>query len=107
MESFIKVVEKKIRDNVEVDKIEIINSSSKHQGHKSFTKGKFHLKIQISFRCYQNILVLFQHLMPEGLMENYDVRTSQNLYLRIPPLNLEKYCHEKLHNADKIERKIL
>ena len=45
MESFIKVVEKKIRDNVEVNKVEIINNSSKHQGHKSFTKGKFHLKI--------------------------------------------------------------
>ena len=43
MESFIKVVEKKIRDNLEVNKIEIINNSSKHQGHKSFAKGKFHL----------------------------------------------------------------
>ena len=61
MESFIKVVEKKIRDNVEVDKIEIINSSSKHQGHKSFTKGKFHLKIIIDSKYLKSLSKIEAH----------------------------------------------
>ena len=61
MESFIKVVEKKIRDNVEVDKIEIINSSSKHQGHKSFTKGKFHLKIIIDSNYLKSLNKIEAH----------------------------------------------
>mgnify|MGYP001451148457 FL=1 len=61
MESFIKVVEKKIRDNVEVDKIEIINSSSKHQGHKSFTKGKFHLKIIIDSKYLKSLNKIEAH----------------------------------------------
>ena len=47
MESFLKIVEKKIRDNLEVNKIQIIDNSSKHRSHKSFIQGKFHLKIII------------------------------------------------------------
>tara|TARA_Y100001970_G_scaffold119302_1_gene148012 strand:- start:1754 stop:2008 length:255 start_codon:yes stop_codon:yes gene_type:complete len=61
MESFIKVVEKKIRDNVEVNKIEIINNSSKHQGHKSFIKGKFHLKIIIDSKYLKSLSQIDAH----------------------------------------------
>ena len=61
MESFIKIVEKKIRDNVEVNKIEIINNSSKHQGHKSFTKGKFHLKIIIDSKYLKSLSKIEAH----------------------------------------------
>ncbi len=61
MESFIKVIEKKIRDNLEVNKIEIINNSSKHQGHKSFTKGKFHLKIIIDSKYLKSLSQIDAH----------------------------------------------
>ena len=61
MESFIKVVEKKIRDNVEVNKVEIINNSSKHQGHKSFAKGKFHLKIVIDSKYLKSLSKIEAH----------------------------------------------
>ncbi len=47
MESFIKVIENKIKNAIEVSKIEIIDNSSKHKGHKSFQEGKLHLKIII------------------------------------------------------------
>tara|TARA_B100000586_G_scaffold270071_1_gene251493 strand:+ start:148 stop:402 length:255 start_codon:yes stop_codon:yes gene_type:complete len=47
MESFIKVIEKKIKDAIQVKKIEIIDNSFKHKGHKSFSKNKLHLKIVI------------------------------------------------------------
>ena len=61
MESFIKVIEKKIRDNLEVNKIEIINNSSKHQGHKSFAKGKFHLKIIIDSKYLKSLSKIEAH----------------------------------------------
>ena len=61
MESFIKVVEKKIRDNIDVNKIEIINNSSKHQGHKSFTKGKLHLKIIIDSKYLKSLNKIEAH----------------------------------------------
>ena len=61
MESFIKVVEKKIRDNVEVNKVEIINNSSKHQGHKSFNKGKLHLKIIIDSKYLKSLNKIEAH----------------------------------------------
>ena len=47
MESFIKIIEKKLRNSIQPSEIEIIDNSSKHIGHKSFIKGKFHLKIII------------------------------------------------------------
>ena len=61
MESFIKVIEKKIRDNLEVNKIEIITNSSKHEGHKSFSKGKFHLKIIIDSKYLRSLNKIEAH----------------------------------------------
>ena len=47
MKSFIQLIQKKIKDNLEVSKLEIIDNSFKHINHKSFKKDKFHLKIII------------------------------------------------------------
>ena len=47
MESFIKVIEKKIKDKIQLEKIKIIDNSSKHEKHKSFVKNKLHLKVII------------------------------------------------------------
>ncbi len=61
MESFLKIVEKKIRDNLEVNKIQIIDNSSKHRSHKSFTQGKFHLKIIIESDYLKSLNKLEAH----------------------------------------------
>ena len=47
MKSFIELVEKKIKNNIKVDKIEIIDNTYKHLKHKSYNKDKLHLKITI------------------------------------------------------------
>ncbi len=54
-------MKKKIRDNLEVNKIEIINNSSKHEGHKSFAKGKFHLKIIIDSKYLRSLNKIEAH----------------------------------------------
>tara|TARA_A100000164_G_scaffold377394_1_gene416459 strand:- start:7 stop:261 length:255 start_codon:yes stop_codon:yes gene_type:complete len=61
MESFLKIVEKKIRDNLEVNKIKIIDNSSKHRNHKSFIQGKFHLKIIIESDYLKSLNKLEAH----------------------------------------------
>ena len=40
-------VKKKITDNLAVEKILVFDETKKHQNHKSHTKGKFHLSIEI------------------------------------------------------------
>ena len=47
MKRFIQLIKKKIKDNLEVSKLEIIDNSFKHINHKSFKKDKLHLKIII------------------------------------------------------------
>ncbi len=48
MKSFIDELENKIRKNIQLNKIEILDNTNKHKGHKFFNKEKFHLKIIIN-----------------------------------------------------------
>ena len=47
MKNYLKEIEKKLKDNVKLEKLEIIDNSYKHQKHKFFSKDKFHLKLKI------------------------------------------------------------
>jgi stress-induced morphogen len=54
MKSFIELVEKKIKNNLQIDKIEIIDNTYKHLKHKSYNKDKLHLKIAIKVKFFKN-----------------------------------------------------
>ncbi len=41
------MLKKKIKNNLQIDKIEIIDNTYKHLKHKSYNKDKLHLKIEI------------------------------------------------------------
>ena len=47
MKSFIENLESKIRKNIRLDKIEILDNTDKHKKHKSFKKNKFHITLII------------------------------------------------------------
>ena len=47
MKNFINHVKDKIKKNIKIDKIEIIDNSHKHKNHKLNVEKKFHLKIII------------------------------------------------------------
>jgi BolA protein len=47
MKSFIELVKKKIKNNLQIDRIEIIDNTYKHSKHKFYNKDKLHLKIVI------------------------------------------------------------
>ena len=47
MENYLKTIKKKLENKIKIEKIEIIDNSHKHQNHKSFIKGKYHLHLKI------------------------------------------------------------
>mgnify|MGYP001275121449 CR=1 FL=1 len=69
MESFIKVIKKKIRNSIELSKIEIIDNSSLHRRHKSFNKDKFHLKIIIDSKYLKSLNKIQAHKKVMKILE--------------------------------------
>ena len=47
MENYFKDIEKKLKEKINFEKLEIIDNSHKHKGHKFYSVEKFHLKLKI------------------------------------------------------------
>jgi BolA protein len=47
MENFLKSIEKKIKENIKVEEIIIIDNSHKHKKHKFFDVNKYHLYLKV------------------------------------------------------------
>ena len=47
MENYFQEIERKINSQVKLEKLEIIDNSYKHKGHKFFSPDKFHLHLKI------------------------------------------------------------
>ena len=47
MNDFLEFVKNKIKNNIKVEKIQIINNSNLHKKHKFFDPEKYHLKLEI------------------------------------------------------------
>ena len=47
MENYFKDIEKKLKEKIAFEKIEIIDNSQKHKGHKFFSEEKYHLHLKI------------------------------------------------------------
>ena len=48
MENYLKSIKKKLEEKIDLQKIEIINNSHKHKGHKFFSEDKYHLQLKIN-----------------------------------------------------------
>ena len=55
MESFIQLIEKKLKSSLEINSIKIIDNTHQHKKHKSFQQGKFHLKIIIDSKYLSSL----------------------------------------------------
>ena len=49
MENYFKDIEKKLKTRINFEKLEIINNSEKHKGHKFFSENKYHLHLKIKY----------------------------------------------------------
>ena len=47
MKNYFKEIEKKLGDQIKFEKLEIVDNSHKHIGHKFFKKEKLHLQLKI------------------------------------------------------------
>ena len=47
MKKYFKEIERKLKENIKIEKIEIVDNSSKHSKHKFFSPEKFHLKLKV------------------------------------------------------------
>ena len=47
MENYFKDIEKKLKEKINFEQLEIINNSHKHKGHKFFSEEKYHLHLKI------------------------------------------------------------
>tara|TARA_B100001057_G_C22689483_1_gene887184 strand:+ start:83 stop:340 length:258 start_codon:yes stop_codon:yes gene_type:complete len=47
MEEYLKEIEKKIKDNIKLEELNIVDNSHKHKKHKFFSPEKLHLQLNI------------------------------------------------------------
>jgi stress-induced morphogen len=47
MNDFLSFIENKIKKNIEIEKILIVDNSNQHKKHKFFDSEKYHLKLEI------------------------------------------------------------
>lgn len=47
MKNYFDEIEEKLRNNLKIEKIDIVDNSHKHKGHKFFSPEKYHLKLKI------------------------------------------------------------
>ena len=47
MENYFKEIEKKLKAKINFEKLEIIDNSENHKGHKFFSEEKYHLHLKI------------------------------------------------------------
>ena len=47
MKNYFEEIKKKLKDNLNLESIDIIDNSHLHKGHKSFNKNMYHLKLNI------------------------------------------------------------
>ena len=47
MENYLEDIRNRLKKKIKVEKIEIINNSQKHKGHKFFSEDKYHLHLKI------------------------------------------------------------
>ena len=47
MKDYLKSIEKKLKDSIKVENIEIIDNSRKHKNHKFFDAKRYHIQLKI------------------------------------------------------------
>ena len=63
MENYFKEIEKKLEKKIKFEKLEIIDNSDKHRGHKFFSKDRYHLHLKIKSIYLKSISRINAHKM--------------------------------------------
>ena len=72
MKDYLKLIEEKIKKNLEVDNILIKDNSHKHEGHASFENQMYHLTLEIESKVLKKMnRIEAQRLIMKVLKEDY------------------------------------
>tara|TARA_B100001248_G_C27270135_1_gene402676 strand:+ start:165 stop:419 length:255 start_codon:yes stop_codon:yes gene_type:complete len=75
MKNYLKEIEKKLHYNIKLEKLEIIDNSHKHKGHKFFSEDKLHLHLKIKSSYLKSISrINAQKLVMKILKEDLNSR---------------------------------
>ena len=55
MKNYFNEINVKLKEQIEIEKLEIVDNSHKHKGHKFYSSEKFHLKLKVKSK-YLNSL---------------------------------------------------
>tara|TARA_Y100001970_G_C14127161_1_gene799592 strand:- start:237 stop:491 length:255 start_codon:yes stop_codon:yes gene_type:complete len=83
MKSFIEIIEKKIKDNIKIDNIKIIDNSEKHSKHKFFNKNKVHLMLIIESNFLKSLNRIDAHKKITKVLEDEMKNKIHSLEIRI------------------------
>ena len=75
MKNYFIEIKKKLENNIDIEDLEIINNSSLHKTHKSFSPEKFHLHLKFKSKYLKSITRLnAQRLIMKVLKEDLKKR---------------------------------
>ena len=75
MKNYLKEIEEKIKGKIRLEKLEIVDNSFKHKGHKFFSPKKLHLQLKIKSLYLKSISRLSaQKLIMKALKEDLKTR---------------------------------
>ena len=83
MKSFIESLKEKIINNIQVNKIEIIDNTHLHRKHKSFNKSKLHLKIIIESDFLKSFNKLDSHKKIINILKDDIEKKIHSLEIKI------------------------
>ena len=75
MEDYFKDIKKRLENKINFEKLEIINNSYKHKGHKFFSEEKYHLHLKIKSLYLKSISSLSAQKLIMNLLKE-DLKTK-------------------------------
>ena len=75
MENYFKDIEKKLKEKINFEQLEIIDNSLKHKGHKFFSEDKYHLHLKIKSLYLKSISRLNAQKMIMNILKD-DLKTT-------------------------------
>jgi|TARA_B110000211_G_C14032785_1_gene532988 stress-induced morphogen len=82
MNNFLKILENKIKKNIEIESILIIDNSNLHKKHKFFNSEKYHLSVEIKSEYLNSLNKIEAHRKIMNLL-------SQEIHTKIHALEIK------------------
>jgi BolA protein len=77
MKNYLKEIDQKLKEQIKIESLEIVDNSHKHKGHRFFSPEKFHLQLKIKSLYLNSISRI----------------TAQKLIMKILKEDLKKKIH--------------